>query len=186
MNVPRPSTIAVDFDGVIHGYSKGWHDGTIYDPPVPGAIDALCELMLDYAVFVHTSRDVGQVAGWLTGTAGLDAIADDGRAQFWNERGCLLVTNRKLPAVAYIVRTTYGPVTNEVVEHPSHARSFAGQLGALCDDVEGRAPAAQRAYEAYVTSCGGKSVRGDDLPGWDDQSPELRGHWEAAARAARG
>jgi hypothetical protein len=96
------------------------------------------------------------------------------------------IASRHADGQNVIVRTTYGPVTNEVVEHPSHARSFAGQLGALCDEIEGRAPAAERAYAAYVVSCGGKSVRGEDLPGWDDLAPEVRGHWEAAARAARG
>ena len=34
-------TIAVDFDGFIHKYSKGWHDGSIYDEPVEGAAEAL-------------------------------------------------------------------------------------------------------------------------------------------------
>jgi hypothetical protein len=33
--------IAIDFDGVIHGYSKGWNGGAIYDPPVPGVKEAL-------------------------------------------------------------------------------------------------------------------------------------------------
>ena len=33
--------IAIDFDGVIHGNSKGFYDGTIYDSPVEGSIDAI-------------------------------------------------------------------------------------------------------------------------------------------------
>lgn len=86
-----------------------------------------------------------------------------------------------------VVRTTYGPVTNEVVEHVGHARSFAGQLVRVCDDLTGSADArGQRAYEAYAEHCGGKSVHGEDLPGWDDQAPEIRDHWHAAASAVLG
>jgi hypothetical protein len=58
-------TIAVDFDGVIHAYSKGWQDGTIYDPPLPGALDGLRTLMRDNAVFIHTTRPAAQVARWI-------------------------------------------------------------------------------------------------------------------------
>jgi hypothetical protein len=95
-------TVAVDFDGVIHAYGRGWQDGTIYDEPVPGALDALRTLMADHAVFVHTSRNVDQVAMWLSGH-GIDCsrLVDDDR-EFWNELGRVLVTNRKYPAVAYI------------------------------------------------------------------------------------
>ena len=43
--------------------------------------------------------------------------------------------------------------------------------------------AGQVAYAAYVEHCGGVSVHGESLPTWDDQAPEVRAHWEAAARA---
>jgi hypothetical protein len=39
------------------------------------------------------------------------------------------------------------------------------------------------AYEAYLVSCGGKSIRGEELPTWDDQAPEIREHWTAAGNA---
>lgn len=50
-------TIAVDFDGVIHDYSKGWADGTIYGEPMPGARDSL-QALIDkgWRVVVHTAR----------------------------------------------------------------------------------------------------------------------------------
>ena len=94
------STIAVDFDGVIHGYSKGWADGSIYDPPVDGALDALRTLMADHPVFIFTTRDVGQVARWLIERGFSTRTGHEGA--FWNDLGVLLVTNRKLAAVAYI------------------------------------------------------------------------------------
>jgi hypothetical protein len=43
----------------------------------------------------------------------------------------------------------------------------------------------QAAYEAYVEHCGGKSIRGEDLPPWDGQDPAIRAHWEAAAEGVR-
>ena len=33
--------VAIDFDGVIHANSKGFYDGTIYDSPIEGSIDAI-------------------------------------------------------------------------------------------------------------------------------------------------
>lgn len=102
----HPKTLAVDFDGVVHRYSRGWQDGTIYDPPLPRALEALTTLMETYAVFIHTTRDATDVAGWLA-ARGFDTVVDvDGpkhpKREFWNERGALLVTDRKLPAIAYI------------------------------------------------------------------------------------
>lgn len=93
-------TIAVDFDGVIHRYGRGWQDGTIYDEPVEGALEGLRVLMQDEAVFIFTARDAGQVAAWLLSHGFSTRTGFDG--PFWNERRVLLVTNHKLPARVYL------------------------------------------------------------------------------------
>lgn len=50
-------TLCVDFDGVIHGYSKGWQDGTIYDNPVPGAKEGLEQLKNEgYKILIYSTR----------------------------------------------------------------------------------------------------------------------------------
>ena len=103
------TTIAVDFDGVIHRYSKGWHDGTVYDEPHEGALEALRDLMDRFAVFIFTSRHTPQVAEWLE-ARGFKTTTDDSMylqkpewdGLFWDTGGELLITNRKLAAAAYI------------------------------------------------------------------------------------
>lgn len=60
------NTIAVDFDGTIHKYSKGWLDGHIYDPPTDGCFQALQQLVRDgYEIIIYTCRansDAGIIA----------------------------------------------------------------------------------------------------------------------------
>ncbi len=43
----------------------------------------------------------------------------------------------------------------------------------------------QVAYEGYLVSCDGKSIRGEDLPAWNAQAPEIREYWRAAADAVK-
>ena len=51
-------TVAIDFDGVIHRYSKGWQDGEVYDEPVEGAFEAIMELYkAGCSIVVFTARD---------------------------------------------------------------------------------------------------------------------------------
>lgn len=49
-------TIAVDFDGVIHRYSEGWKDGSIYDVPLEGAKEALEKLGSKFQIVIYTTR----------------------------------------------------------------------------------------------------------------------------------
>ena len=87
-------TIAVDFDGVIHRYSRGWRDGSIYDRPVDGAVAALTTLQdRGYHIVVFSTR-----ADSPTGQAAIrDWMAEEG----FNV-GEMQITDRKLPAIAYV------------------------------------------------------------------------------------
>jgi hypothetical protein len=64
-------TIAIDFDGVIHGYESGWTGPVPGDPPVPGAREGIAGIRaLGFQVVVFTCRaltDEGRrgIVGWL-------------------------------------------------------------------------------------------------------------------------
>jgi len=84
------------------------------------------------------------------------------------------------------VRTTYGPITNEVIEHEGHVASFWSQLGRLLAENGRHAEAQARAgYERYRAHADGLSVHGEELPSWDDLSvtkegTDVQAHWIAA------
>jgi hypothetical protein len=61
------ATCAVDFDGVLHAYSRGWDDGSIYDDAMPGSAAALDRLVdSGYRIVVFTVReDLQAVVAWL-------------------------------------------------------------------------------------------------------------------------
>lgn len=53
----KDKIIAVDFDGVLHAYSKGWHDGSIYGDPIPGSARAMHRLKIEgYRLVIFSTR----------------------------------------------------------------------------------------------------------------------------------
>jgi len=124
------NTIAINFDGVIHQYSKGWHDGSIYDRPVTGSFETIRELMeKGFSVFILSTRSPWQIKKWLDKELwfwdpmysverkkefegsdtdknyiyGFDSeVIWQPWVKFWNKKKVLGITNKKLPAISYI------------------------------------------------------------------------------------
>jgi len=49
--------IAIDFDNVVHLNSKGFHDGTVYDFPVPGVEEAFKAIKAaGYSIVIFTAK----------------------------------------------------------------------------------------------------------------------------------
>lgn len=76
--------ICVDFDGVLNEYN-GYEEGNL-GKPLSGSKDFIKELRKKYKVVILTSRPKEQVSDWLRN----------------NGFPSMKVTNRKIPAVAYI------------------------------------------------------------------------------------
>jgi hypothetical protein len=56
VNNQEKKVIAIDFDGVIHKNSKGFYDGTIYDDPLDGSIDAIKNLSENYEIVIFSCK----------------------------------------------------------------------------------------------------------------------------------
>ncbi len=69
------STIGVDFDGVVHKNSKGFHDGTIYDDPLPGTKEALSFLSEKYKLIIYTCK-ANPERPLINGMTGVELISE--------------------------------------------------------------------------------------------------------------
>jgi len=87
--------ICIDFDGVIHAYSQGYKDGTIYDPPMKGCKNILEQLSKKYELICFSAR--------------INAGNEHGKPEMirWLKKYDLLkyfkeITDTKVPAILYI------------------------------------------------------------------------------------
>ena len=65
--------IAIDFDGVLHRNSKGYHDGTIYDKPIEGSREALEQLSQEHNIIIHTCKAKPD-RGLINGKTGIELV----------------------------------------------------------------------------------------------------------------
>ena len=92
--------IGIDFDGVIHKNSKGYHDGTIYDEPLEGVEEALKTLSEQYTLILFTTKakpDRGLINGRTTIELIWEWLEKYNLSQYISK-----VTSEKPRAVVYI------------------------------------------------------------------------------------
>ena len=93
------NNVAIDFDGVIHNFDKGWHDGTCYGEPLPGSINAIKSLSKKYNIIIFTAKAKNRPL--VNGKTGVELVKE------WLEKYGLIdfvseITSEKPRAKIYI------------------------------------------------------------------------------------
>lgn len=94
------NNIAIDFDGVIHNFDKGYYDGTCYGDPIPGSLEALRKLSTKYNIVIFTAK-AKPSRPLVDGKTGIQLVKD------WLEKHKVLdcvseITSEKPRAILYI------------------------------------------------------------------------------------
>lgn len=109
LNLEQGKAVAFDFDGVIHKYSEGWKDGSIYDEPNMDILDLILLLQLaKIPCVIISTREPNQIKEWWD-KQGFTIMAKPlcFETIFFNDCTYVGITNRKIPAQLYIDDRAY-------------------------------------------------------------------------------
>ena len=109
VNLKEGHTVAFDFDGVIHKYSKGWQEGSIYDEINADILDIINTLMMNnIPCVIMSTRDPQQIKDWWDEQwFTIKTKVLDFNTVLYNDCNYLGITNRKIAAQLYIDDRAY-------------------------------------------------------------------------------
>lgn len=109
LKLEKGHAVCFDFDGVIHKYSQGWKDGSIYDEADPKVLNLMLFLQKSgIPIFICSTREPSQIISWWNKQGfWADAVGINSNVTFWKDTNFIGVTNRKLPAQLYIDDRAY-------------------------------------------------------------------------------
>lgn len=92
--------LAIDFDGVVHTFDKGYFDGTCYGEPIEGSLDAIKALSKQFRIIIFTAK-AKQDRPLVNGKTGVELVRE------WLDKHGVLecvheITAEKPRAVLYI------------------------------------------------------------------------------------
>lgn len=108
-NLEPWKAVAFDFDGVIHKYSEGWKDGSIYDEPNKDMLDLMLTLQrMKIPCVIISTREPNQIKEWWDKQDfPIMAKPLPFETKFFNDCTYVGITNRKIPAQLYIDDRAY-------------------------------------------------------------------------------